>query len=93
MTTCCRSSTPSRPLLGRFSIETRFPRVWSWTFPLLRVTSKPHTPLSYPDHRSSWLVFDGNKTIWGEDANKFKPGRWLSDEPRKGPNIGIYAGM
>ena len=33
------------------------------------------------------------KSLWGEDADEFKPERWLKAQPRTGPTVGIFGNM
>ena len=34
-----------------------------------------------------------NKTVWGNDADIFRPERWLEEKGRTGPNVGGYSNL
>lgn len=37
--------------------------------------------------------FSRNKKIWGNDADDFRPERWLETKERCGPAVGVYANL
>lgn len=37
--------------------------------------------------------FSRNKKIWGNDADHFRPERWLETKERYGTSVGVYANL
>lgn len=40
-----------------------------------------------------FTLYPSNKKIWGNDADVFRPDRWLEGKERVGPNIGGYCNL
>jgi len=41
----------------------------------------------------SFAAYNRNKKIWGNDADVFRPERWLEEKERVGPNVGGYSNL